>query len=473
MKKLIFFSMLISFSFSMFAQNDAESGEKDMIPGTYAGKLTAPNGFLTLVVDIMNAQGTYTATLDSPDQGAHNIPVDDVILIGDSVYLQISRISGGISGVFDEGYTKITGEFHQGNFSAPIVLERTEESFVPNRPQEPQPPYPYISRDVRFYNKKAAITLAGTLTIPDTTKPVPAVILISGSGPQNRNEEIFGHKPFLVLADYLTRRGIAVLRYDDRGTGDSEGDFEVSTTKDFETDAQAAFNFLLEDKNIDHSKIGLLGHSEGALIAPMMAAENKNVDFLVLLAAPAVNGEKLILEQNKLIMKVNGAPEKMIDQQTDLLSEVFNAIENTPDNTGAKEKVKEIVKKSAAADEDANTPTLSDEQTTQFAETFVTPWFRFFLSYNPVPAIEKTKCPILALYGGNDLQVPPSQNMPVLKNALQIAGNTNDKTVEIPELNHMFQESDTGSPSEYGRIEQTFDPQALRMIGDWIVGITH
>jgi pimeloyl-ACP methyl ester carboxylesterase len=473
MKKFVLFSLLLAFSISLFAQNEAEAGKEDMIPGTYVGKLTAPNGLITLVVNIMDAEGTYTATLDSPDQGALSIPVDDVFLVGDSVYLRIRRISGGISGVFDEGYTKITGEFHQGNFSAPIVLERTEESFVPNRPQEPIPPFPYISRDVRFYNKPAAIMLAGTLTLPDTTKPVPAVILISGSGPQNRDEEIFGHKPFLVLADYLTRRGIAVLRFDDRGTGDSEGDFEVATTHDFMTDVQAAFNFLRENKNIDNSKIGLLGHSEGALIGPMMAAENKNVDFLVLLAAPAVNGEKLVLKQNKLIMQVNGAPENMIDQQTNLLSEVFKVVENTPDNAEAKEKVKAIVKKSAAADDDANTPTLSDEQTNQFAETFVTPWFRYFLSYDPVPALEKIKCPVLALYGGNDLQVPPAQNMPVLKKTFEESGNAKVKIEEIPELNHLFQESDTGSPSEYGRIEQTFDPRALRMIGDWIIKVTY
>ncbi|MDR7128029.1 alpha-beta hydrolase superfamily lysophospholipase [Algoriphagus sp. 4150] len=341
-----------------------------------------------------------------------------------------------------------------------------------NRPQEPSKPYPYYTEEVTFENIQAHVTLAGTLTLPSAAGNYPAVILISGSGAQNRDEEISGHKPFLIIADHLTKHGIAVLRYDDRGVAKSTGNFKAATTADFASDVASAVEFLKTRVEIDRDKIGLIGHSEGGLIAPMVASNSKDVSFIVLLAGPGIEIMKVLLMQQESISRADGISEsdikefilpvhkkayRMISMSTDgriLKTDLARLIEETYDSTPTNLISSNMTREQVVS-------TQSDKWSSE--------WFRNFLKYDPASILEKVTCPVLALNGEKDLVVTAKENLSGISNALTKGGNTNMTVKELPNLNHLFQNCETGSPAEYAKIEETFSPIALKEMADWIL----
>ncbi len=340
-----------------------------------------------------------------------------------------------------------------------------------NRPQEPKEPFDYISDDVIFINYVAdSIPLAGTLTFPKNIKNPPVVILISGSGPQNRNEELMGHKPFLVLADYLTNHGMAVLRYDDRGVGDSKGNFQTATTFDFTTDVEAAITYLKSRNDIDKTKIGLIGHSEGGLIAPMIASKNKDVAFIVLLAGPGVNGAEILETQSRKAGELAGTPEAFLEENQKLARIIYDIIRTNTDEDIIKTKITK-----ALNDYKTNnplsvlTPYITPVMIEQQLSILKSKWVCEFIRIEPKDYLEKTTCPVLALNGSKDFQVIPKINLEGIKNALEKADNKDVTIKELDGLNHLFQTAETGSVQEYSKIEESFSPVALEIIKDWIL----
>jgi fermentation-respiration switch protein FrsA (DUF1100 family) len=438
------------------------------ITGQWNGLLNVQGKQLRLVFNINKVDTGFKSTMDSPDQGAKDIPVTTTSFENSTLKLTIESAKIEYEGILGKD-NKIVGNFKQAGHAFPMNLSREKiekEKLV--RPQEPTKPYPYYSEDVTFKNEKAGITLAGTLTLPKKEGVFPAVILITGSGAQNRDEELMGHKPFLVLSDFLTKNGIAVLRYDDRGTAQSTGNFKNSTSLDFATDALAAVNYLQTRKEINKQKIGLIGHSEGGLIAPIVATNSKNVSFIVLLAGPGLPGNQLLLLQQKLIAEAAGMSQADILKAQEVNKTAFNII--------AKSKSPEQLKTDLTAymiqvsKNDPNKPTgMTDAEYVKIqTDKILTPWMVTFLTFNPAPTLERVKCPVLALNGAKDLQVAPKENLTAIKEALLKGGNKNITTKELPNLNHLFQECKTGLPQEYATIEQTFAPTALNEILDWI-----
>lgn len=339
------------------------------------------------------------------------------------------------------------------------------------RPQEPLKPFPYYSEEVAFPNTQADITLYGTLTMPSKKGNYPAVILISGSGPQNRDEEMSGHKPFLIIANHLTTNGIAVLRYDDRGFGESTGAFNEATFADFAADVTSAITYLKTRKQINKSKIGLIGHSEGGIIAPIVASSCDDVSFIVLLAGPGIEGKKVILKQSELYPKVLGASKSDIQKSISDWEKIIQMV-TTLDN---RDTLKVDLAKFLGETYDEAPSILIPNNISK--EVYVamrsnrlsSPSFINLLNYDPAPILEKVTCPVLALNGEKDIQVTAKENLAGINISLMKGGNTNVTIKEIPNLNHFFQECETGSPIEYKTIEQTFSPVALKEISDWIL----
>jgi pimeloyl-ACP methyl ester carboxylesterase len=326
--------------------------------------------------------------------------------------------------------------------------------------QEPQPPFPYLEEEVSYSNPEARnVTLAGTFTAPATGGPFPAVLLISGAGPQDRDETIAGHKPFLVLSDFLTRRGIAVLRVDDRGTGASTGSFEKSTTEDFASDAEAGVRYLLQRKDVNARHIGLIGHGEGAIVAGMVAVKMpQQVSFLVLLAGTAVPGEQVLLLQTERSEKAAHIPEDQIKADKKIGTMLYDLVKEGRSEAALHQALLSLPQEER----------LFIAPWQRQLRRLKSPWLRFFLSYDPATALEKIKCPVLALEGEKDLQVIPDQNVRAMKAAFARGGNR-DATVQVlPGLNYMFQTARTGLGYEYETIPETISPVALNRIGDWI-----
>lgn len=447
----------------------AQFNQKDL-RGSWVGSLKVQGTELRLVMNIsFNAADSMIVTFDSPDQGAKEIPTSKVIIREDSILVSSKKIGGKFAGKFNTDYTKIPGSWKQGGISFPLILAKQESPVTLNRPQEPIPPYPYRSEEVMFKNQEGAIELAGTLTTPEKEGRYPGAILVTGSGPQNRDEAIGGHKPFLVLADYLTRQGIAVLRYDDRGIGRSGGSFSTATTIDFASDAQAAFDFLKLRPEIDSTRMGFIGHSEGGTVASIVASRRADVAFIILMAGPGLNGEQILLLQSALISKAGGLDDKTIKANEKLSREIYSVLKKIRDNEKAGQKIKTLFtsmdKKHAS---DPGYHKMTGEQINAQIETVTSPWFRCFLTLDPQEYLSMVKCPLLAMNGNLDLQVPPRENLQAIEKSLIFGGNPNYLMEELPGLNHLFQTATTGSPAEYARIEETISPAALELIGKWI-----
>lgn len=439
------------------------------ITGQWYGVLKVQGTQLRIVFNIIKTEAGFSSTMDSPDQHAKGIPVTTTTYENSKLKLEIPAARIEYDGDIKEKF--ITGIFKQAGQQFPLDLSRDSIEKKPIvRSQEPVKPYPYYSEDLTFQNTNAHITLAGTLTLPAKDGVYPVVILITGSGPQNRDEELLGHKPFLVIADYLTRNGIAVLRYDDRGTAQSTGNFTTATSADFATDVEAAIAYIKTRKEINKNKIGLMGHSEGGVIAPMVASTNKEVNFIVMLAGTGIPGDELLLLQQKLIAKASGATEADIQKSQKINTAIFAMVKHSTNTQTLQAEItsylQQLLKDTSTA------PSLNGMNSDDFVKTGVNqvtgPWMQYFIKYDPIPALEKVHCAVLAVNGEKDLQVPPKENLTAISNALRKGGNKNFTTKEFPGLNHLFQECKTGSPAEYAVIEQTFSPTALADITTWI-----
>ena len=449
------------------------SGQAADLGGTWEGQVEIPTGqSIRIAFHIEPSDDGWSVTWDSPDQGATGLPGGPVTLEGREVSIELSVIQGGFSGTLADDGTSIEGTLRQGPAELPLTLERSSnevESF--ERPQEPEAPFPYRVEDVTYANATAGHELAGTLTIPEGAGPHPAAILISGSGPQDRDESLMGHRPFLVLADHLTRAGVAVLRFDDRGVGESGGDFQSATSADFATDVVAGVEYLLTRAEIDGEAIGLVGHSEGGLIAPMVASERDDVAYLVLLAGPGVPGDEILLEQGALIARASRADPEDIRQSQDVQRRIFRVIAETEDVDQMRSGVRAVLEEVAAglSARERESAGLTEQGIPAQVAQVTSPWFRFFLGHDPAPVLSRVRVPVLALNGGKDLQVAPRQNLPAIERALRSGGNDDVTLQGFPDLNHLFQTAITGAPSEYAAISETFAPEALNVVSSWIV----
>jgi hypothetical protein len=427
------------------------------VAGSWEGAFDAGAIKLRIGVAItVKPDGTLGATMDSPDQGAYDLPLSNVTFADGVLKFALVRANGTFEGRLNATGTEIAGNWTQG-MAMPLVLKKVEKLTRPNRSQEPKPPFPYVSEDITIVNAPGQAVLAGTLTRPSGAGPFPAVILITGSGAQNRDEELMGHKPFLVLADHLTRRGIAVLRYDDRGVGKSTGRFATATTEDFASDAWAAWQTLSARPEIDAKRIGLLGHSEGGLIAPMLAAVHPEIAFVVMVGGPGVTGEQIVLRQSEVIMKASGASDELVAATAERQKQAFNVLREET-------SLPRIIERLSAIPGSG-----SKEAVDAAVKQWSSPWFRFFLVHDPAPALAKVRCPVLAITGELDLQVSPDQNLPAIEAALKQGGNKDATVVRLPGLNHLLQPAKTGLPAEYAQIETTIAPAALDAITSWLL----
>jgi pimeloyl-ACP methyl ester carboxylesterase len=414
-----------------------------------------------------------TAKLDSFTERVFNLHCDVTHDMSDgSITVEIPVTKATYVGEFSDDMESIKGKWKQsgGEFDLnleSVALEKTREPKAPERPQTPKGPFPYRSKPTTFKNEDAGIKLAGTLTMPKDVEAPPVVILITGSGPQDRDETIADHKPFAVIADHLSRRGIAVLRYDERGVGASEGEFNGATSADLATDVEAAIERLKRRKDINTNQIILAGHSEGGLLAPMIASRRDDVAGVILLAPPGVNGAKIVINQSRLIAEVTGsANQDELDKQERLLGIAFELLK--ADTAGTDEFYQQFKTKAAEVMGEESKDFELIPQIEVAVRQLDTPWFRFFATYEPVPALSKTSCPVLCMIGSKDLQVDPKLNLPPIRKALTDGGNTDFTIAEMEGMNHLFQDCETGSPAEYGQIEQTISPIALNMMSDWI-----
>jgi fermentation-respiration switch protein FrsA (DUF1100 family) len=455
-------------------------GQAKFPEGVWEGPLRVGPVELLLAFHLSSDKdGAWKATMDSIDQGAIGIPCDSVKVDGKKVTIELGKLKAQFEGTSSTNNTVLKGTFTQRGMKFPLSLNRVEKASTRKRPQTPKKPYPYGAEEVVFENPKAGIKLAGTLTMPKEGGPFPAVVLVTGSGPQDRDETLLGHKPFLVLADHLTRKGIAVLRFDDRGVGKSKGDFNKATSADFATDAFAAMEYLANRKEIDSKRIGLAGHSEGGLIAPMVAAEHPDkTDFIVMLAGTGAKGDAIIERQTQEIGKASGATREGLEVSARLQKLLMDTARSQPDEAAAKKalagvavafakKLSEAEKKALEIEGNSDEGLKASEEA---AATFASPWMRFFLNHDPTPVLARVKCPVLAVNGSLDLQVLPDQNMPLIEKSLKEGGNTRFKTKLFPGLNHLFQHAKTGQLSEYGQIEETMAPEVMELVASWISG---
>jgi uncharacterized protein len=464
MKKIGLLVAGIVLAMSLNAQTDTQ------FKGDWYGKLNTGAFQLRLVIHITSdSSGKLVSVLDSPDQGAAGIPTGTTTVTDKNLLIEAPKLNAKYEGTLAEGDT-LVGKWTQGGQSFPLNLHRQDKPTVLLRPQEPKVPLPYKQQEVVFTNPVAGIELSGTLTIPEGNGPFPAVVLVTGSGPQNRNEELLGHKPFLVIADYLTRNGIAVLRYDDRGVGKSKGTFSTADSYAFADDAEAGFNYLSTLPIIDKKHIGIAGHSEGGLIAPIIAARNKDVGFIILIAGPGVTGEEILYSQIGLLSEKSGSKPEEINEQIQMMHKIYAIVKQEPDN----EKALPIMRKvfTEAINSSKTISSGDKEKAIQNMDaslnTIASKWYRNFLVLDPQEYLQKVKCPLLAMNGSKDLQVPCDVNLKAIQSAMKIAKNKHSKTIKFEGLNHLFQHCDKGLPSEYGNIEETFAPEALEVIKDFI-----
>ena len=435
--------------------------------GSWEGKLTLPGIELRLWLKVeKDSLNQIVATVDSPDQGAKDIKVSHLAFHNNTVTFELAEVNASYMGLINDSLTRVKGHWTQGVTSLRLDLIRLDKTPEVLRPQEPQTPYPYLVEDVIFENKSKGIKLSGTLTRPGGETNVPAVVLVSGSGPQNRDSEIFGHKPFHVIADHLSRHGIAVLRYDDRGTGESEGNFSAATTRDLASDANAALQFLKNHKGINSTMTGIIGHSEGGMIAPMVAAKSKEVAFIIMLAGPGSSGEEVLYQQLALISQVNGVSEKEIKESLQSFEKIYAIAKSDISYKDGVKKLKRYFKRHTRwmTTKKKAVKGLSDTQTNAMIQQVMSDWFRQFLTLNPGDYLPDVKCPVLSIIGEKDLQVPPEPNLKLIERYLKEGGNEQAMIHELKGLNHLLQHCETGSLSEYGQIEETIAPEVLELM---------
>ena len=435
-----------------------KKAEPTDVDGDWVGDIDTGMVKLRVVIHIVNTDQGLTATMDSLDQNAYGIPVTSVTRNASSLKLEMKAIGGAYDGTIADDKASVKGTWTQMGKSFPLALKKVKsaaEMYRP-RPQMPVKPYPYHEEEVTYDNPKANIKLAGTMTIPPGKGPFPAVLLMAGSGPNDRDETLMGHKPFLVLADYLTRKGIVVLRYDKRGVGKSGGDFTNAVMWDFGSDGEAGIAYLKTRPEVNVQKIGIIGHSEGGLEAPMIAMHDPAIAFVVLMAGPGVKGDELLAAQQRLLQQSRGISAEEIEKDATVQRKIFAILEKDEGEPATGQDIRAAL-----------TGTVPDAQLGMQVKILDSPWFRGFLLYDPAPTLTKLTCPVLAINGERDLQVPPDQNLPAIRKAL--ANNRNVEVDELPGLNHLFQDAKTGAIGEYAEIDETMSPVALEKIAGWVL----
>jgi len=463
MRKFLFLFALLTMALSSLAQNLE----------TWVGKLKLPGGELTIVVNVnKDAKGKLSATLDSPDQNANGFPATTITSDAKTLKFSVERLKANFEGKKAADGQSVTGKFKQAGYAFDLTLKKVAKYVkeVKVRPQTPKPPFPYYAEEVTVKNEAQDQTLAGTLTKPKGDGPFPAAVMITGSGSQDRDETILGHKPFLVIADYLARQGIAVLRLDDRWVGKSTGKRMDATSADFALDIESAVNYLKTRKDIDAQKIGVIGHSEGGLIGPMVAVNDPSVAFVVMLAGTGVPGGDIIIAQQEAINLASGVSKKDVEQTTKATKAVMDMIIRGEPNEKIVNYLASVnlAENSKLPKKQQKTPDAIKADAKIQAAQFANAWMKYFVVHDPRPTLSRVKCPVLVMNGSKDLQVLPTQNVPEIEKALKTGGNMHFKVVILPGLNHLFQPCKTGSPSEYDKIEITFSPDALKVVGDWI-----
>lgn len=456
MKFIIAIITALILNLSVYAQSPA---------GTWKGLLEIPGVNLPLVVHIKAGDSLLSATLDSPSQGAFGIKVDTALFLNNELSLTINSIKCKYQGKL-VGTDSIAGVFSQLGNSVPLGLSKSKDSITAplNRPQTPRPKFNYRIEDVTIKNEFEGNLLAGTLTTPFNKKDIPVVVMITGSGSQDRDETLFEHKPFLVIADYFTKNGIGVLRMDDRGIGGSQAGKKGATSADFATDINSAVNYLSKR---GYKKIGLVGHSEGGMIAPMVATENNKVKFLILMAGPGIPIDQLMLLQTSAVAKSMGETDAQINKTVEQTSSLYNFIKSY---NGSDLKNAITAKAETILSEN---PSYTAEQRKQIAENqaaqLSSPWFQYFLKFNPDTYLANIRTPVLAINGSKDVQVIAKENLDGIRQSLAKANNKNFEVKEFEGLNHLFQKAKTGAIGEYATIEQTIAPEVLVFMKDWIL----
>ena len=444
--------------------------ETPLIKSFWEGALNVNTIKLRLIIKAyIKDDGTMEGVLLSPDQSTQEMPLSSISVTDDSLKFAIAKKGLTYSGKLDKSKMTAKGTFKQNGMAFQVEFKKSDKEPVTElkRPQTPKKPYPYNEEEITFENKLSNITLAGTLTFPKSGSTFTVVILVPGSGAHDRDETVLGHKPFLVIADYLTRNGIAVFRYDDRGIGKSKGTMKGVTTEILSTDVLAAVEYLKTRK--EFTKIGIMGHSEGGDIAPMCADKSKDVSFIVLLGGPGVSGKEILMRQIELIARASGANEQAIKISLATEKKLLDVLTSVKDSVEMDKQVRGIMYGYDPAKQDK--PSVKNSALENSIMQVEDPWFRYFVKYDPRPVLSKIKIPVLALTGSKDLQVEAKQNLPEIEKALKKAGNKNYKLVTMPGLNHLFQTAKTGAPSEYSDIEETFSIDALKIISNWIFSL--
>jgi pimeloyl-ACP methyl ester carboxylesterase len=439
----------------------ASSGLAQDLAGDWVGQM---NGGFKVRIHFEKTDSGYSGKLINPS--GNETVLDQVTSDGTQVHFAVNKLNLSYDGEWNEQEKVWTGNltFQQ---VYPLILRRaTAEDMgtvVHKRPQEEainDGPAPYVQREIHFANITAHNQIAGTLSLPTGDGPFPAVVLISGTGHNTRDEDVWGHKVFLVLADTLTRNGFAVLRYDKRGVDGSSGNYDTATTVDFTSDAEAAVAWLRTQSHIDARRIGVLGHSEGGIIAPAVATSDKGVAFVVMIAGPCIRGDKLFVLQSAMTAKAYGAPDDYIAKRKVFDEELYNAIISAPSESAALDRAKAMITRGVAD------KIIDANEAESLAKDDTTPWERYFLAYDPAPTLARLTVPVLVLNGSLDVQVPAKENLASARQALK--NNPKATVVELPGMNHLLQDAKTGAPNEYNEIEETMSPTALKTITDWL-----
>ncbi|MEX6690114.1 alpha/beta hydrolase [Danxiaibacter flavus] len=467
MRRFILMLVILSPLLSMCQQN---------MDGNWLGSLEVGIK-LRVVFHIKKDNNKFITTLDSPDQGAESIPCGETFVSSDSLTIDIPVIKGKYSGRIISD-SVVVGSFFQNGQTLPLKLIKTNKVISSLKPQTPVPPFSYKSNSVEYSNETKSVKFGGTFTYPSAGGPFTTVLLITGSGQQDRDETVFNHKPFAVIADYLTKKGYAVLRVDDRGVGQTIGDLKYATTASFAQDVQAGIAYLKTRKDVNPAKIGLIGHSEGGLIADMVAADNKDIAFIVTLAGPGIKGSEILIEQIQAGLEKDSVSAKAINAQSEVYRMLFSTMAVEKDTSKIFYEVWRNFqtwksKQDAATLKELNITSDNDSQGNLRAmiRDFSNPWIRYFIKTDPVSYIEKLTCKVLALNGEKDIQVLAKSNLPAIKAALAKSQSPSYEVKELPGLNHLFQHCSKCDIAEYVDLDETFSPEALDIIGKWMDGL--
>lgn len=430
------------------------------ITGLWEGVLEYPGLEMRIAFRISSTEnGDLHVALLRPDQTDAEAQASGVVIDGSRLRMEFEDLDAVFEGRLEQETVQINGEWRQGSRTWNIALRNVPEVSSRPRPQTPIPPYPYVEEEVEFANGEANARLSGTLTLPDNVGVFPAVILVSGAGAQDRDGTILQHRPFRVIADFLTRRGIAVLRFDDRGAGASTGDRRQATSADYADDVLAGVQFLRDHPNIDPQKIGLLGHSEGGTIAMLAASASLSVAFIVMMGTPGLPGIEYNLQFEESTGRALGQTDEQLAAKRAFQERVLAIVSGLTDLDEARVQLREIYQE---------IPNVSDAQVDATIDHLLSSWFHFGLAHDPSATLQQVHCSVLAIFGELDMQVPPEGNLGAIRTALERADNPSYRVIEMPQLNHFFQTAETGSPLEYGEIEETISPRVLELIHDWI-----